>query len=111
MAWEQGPRGKPYYSRTLRIGGKRVRQYLGSGPAAHAAATADTLNRAERRARIASRHNEQARLREMDELVRRLFKLAGLVADATLVAGGFFKHGGEWRRLRSDGGRHGTDPR
>src|SRR5262245_35779696 len=110
MAWEQGPRGKPYYSRTRRIGHKRVREYFGSGPAAHAAAAADALNRAERRARIASRHNEQARLREMDELVRRLFELAGLIADAALVTGGYARHGGEWR-TRSDGRRDRTEAR
>jgi hypothetical protein len=104
MAWEQGPRGKPFYTRTRRVGSKRVREYLGSGPAAQAAAAADAVKRAERRARIESCHKEQARLREMDELVRRLFKLAGLVADATLVAGGFFKHGAEWRSRNH--GRH-----
>ena len=110
MAWEQGPRGKPYYSRTLRLGGKRVRQYLGSGPAAHAAAAADARKRAERRARIESRHNEQARFHAVDGLVLQLFELAGLIADAALVTGGYYKHGGEWRS-RSHGRRDGTDPR
>src|SRR5262245_39546918 len=108
MAWEQGRRGKPYYTRTRRVASGRVREYLGHGPAAHAAAAADALNRAERRARIESRHKEQARLREMDELVLELFELAGLIADAALVTGGYYKHGGEWR-LRSDGRRDRTE--
>src|SRR5262245_53144656 len=105
MAWEQGLRGKPFYTRTRRVGGKRVREYLGSGPAAHAAAAADALKRAERRARTEACHKEEARLREVDELVRRLFKLASLVADATLAAGGYVKHGSEWRSRGN--GRHG----
>ena len=101
MAWEQGPRGKAYYTRTRRVAGRRVREYLGSGPAAHAAAAADALKRAQQRARADARRQEQARLREVDGLVLRLCELAGLVADATLVACGLHKHGGEWR------GRHG----
>jgi len=107
MPWEQGSRGKPYYTRTHRIGGKRVREYLGSGPAAHAAAAADALKRAERRARIEDRHKEQARLHAVDGMVLELFELAGLIADAALVTGGYYKHGGEWR-LRSDGRRDRT---
>jgi hypothetical protein len=97
MAWEQGPRGKPFYTRTRRIGGKRVREYLGSGPAAQAAAAADALKRAERRARIEGCHKEQVRLRAVDGLVLQLFELAGLIADAALVTRGYYKHGGEWR--------------
>ena len=103
MGWEQGPRGRPYYTRTLRVGGRRVRQYLGSGERGRAAAAADALKRAQRRARADARRQEQARLREVDGLVLRLFELVCLVADTALVAGGYHRHGGEWR---SRYGRH-----
>ena len=101
MAWEQGPRGRSYYTRTVRAGGKRVREYLGSGPRAQAAAQADALRRAEREAHAAALREERARLREADAAVLQLFELADLVASAALAAEGFHRHGGEWR------GRHG----
>ena len=107
MGWEQGPRGRSFYTRTLRRGGRRVRQYLGSGPQAQAEAEADALRRARRRAEAAARRRERDRLAEVDGLVLQLFDEAGLVASAVLAASGLHKHGGEWRRAR----RHGGDER
>ena len=103
MGWEQGPRGRPFYTRTLRVGGRRVRQYLGSGPQAQAEAEADALRRAQRQAQAAARRRERDRLAEADGLVRRLFDEAGLVASAVLAASGFHKHGGQWRAKRHGG--------
>jgi hypothetical protein len=103
MAWEQGPRGQKYYTRTLRAGGRRVRQYLGSGPQAQAAAAADALRRAERQAQAAACRRERDRLREADGLVLELFEMANLVASAALVASGHHRHGGEWRAKRHGG--------
>jgi hypothetical protein len=97
MPWEtRGGRGR-YYTRTRKIGGHRRREYVGCGPQAHAAAQADALQRAEREAQAAALREERARLREADAAVLQLFQLAGLVATAALVAGGFHRHGGEWR--------------
>ena len=108
MAWEQGSRGKRYYTRTLRAAdGRRVRQYLGSGPQAQAASAADALRRAERQAQAAARRRERDRLAEVDGLVLKLFEAASLVASAALVASGHHRHGGEWRRDK----RHGGDGR
>ena len=106
MAWEQGPRGRPFYTRTLRIGGRRVRQYLGSGPQAQAEAEADALRRAQRQAQAAARRRERDRLRAVDGLVLELFEAASLVASAALAASGYHKHGGQWRNRR-----HGGDSR
>ena len=107
MGWEQGPRGRPFYTRTLRVGGRRVREYLGSGPRAQAAAEADGLRRAQRQAEAAARRRERDRLAEADGLVLQLFDEAGLVASAALVASGHHRHGGVWRRDK----RHGGDGR
>jgi hypothetical protein len=97
MPWEtRGGRGR-YYTRTRKVGGHRRREYVGCGPQAHAAAQADALRRAEREAQAAALREEQSRLREMDSAVLELFELAGLVATAALVAGGFHRQGGEWR--------------
>ena len=102
---------KRYFYRHVRIGGRPRRQYAGAGPAAELLAAEDAQRRAERRACAEARRQEQARCRAVDGLVLQLFELAGLIADAALVTRGYHKHGGEWRRLRSDGRRDGADPR
>ena len=103
MSWEQGPRGRKYYTRTRRVGGRCVREYLGSGLLAQAAAEADAVRRAERQAQAAARRRERDRLAEADGLVLQLFKAAGLVASAVLAASGLHRHGGEWRAKRHGG--------
>ena len=107
MSWEQGPRGRKYYTRTRRVAGRCVREYLGGGPQAQAAAAADALRRAERQAQAAARRQEMERLRAVDGLVLELFEMANLVASAALVASGHHRHGGVWRRDK----RHGGDGR
>ena len=106
MSWEQGPRGRKYYTRTRRVAGRCVREYLGGGPQAQAAAAADALRRAQREAQAAARRRERDRLREVDGLVLQLFEATSLVASAALVASGHHRHGGEWRAKR-----HGGDER
>ena len=103
MSWEQGPRGRKYYTRTRRVGGRCVREYLGNGPQAQAASAADALRHAQRQAQAAARRQEMERLRAVDGLVLELFEMASLVASAALVAGGFHKHGGQWRNRRYGG--------
>jgi hypothetical protein len=107
MSWEQGPRGRKYYTRTRRVGGRCVREYLGGGLEARTASAADALRHAERQAQAAARRQEMERLRTADGLVLELFEAASLVASAALLTSGFRRHGGEWRRDR----RHGRDGR
>src|SRR5262245_43881874 len=106
MAWQQVGRRR-YYYRNRCIQGRSVRRYVGTGPAAELAAAADDLRRLERAIAARERAAEQARVREADRAVRQLFELAGLVADAALLARGYHKHGGEWRGRH--GGNHAVD--
>ena len=101
---------KRYFYRHVRIGGRPRRQYIGGGQAGVLAAAEDELRRTERRARAEACRQEQARCRAVDGLVLQLFELAGLIADAALVIGGYHKHGGEWRS-RNHGRYDRTDPR
>jgi hypothetical protein len=105
MAWERVG-SKSYYYRSERVAGRPVRRYVGTGPVAELAAAADDLRRLERAVAARQRQAEQARIREADRVVLRLFTLAGLVASAALVTRGFYKHGGEWRCRH--GGDHAT---
>jgi hypothetical protein len=97
MGWDRGR----YCTRSRKVRGRVVRQYVGAGPLGELVAELDAWGRAERAARAAAWRAEQARLQGLDELVSELNDLADLAARAALVAAGFRRHKrGEWRRQR-----------
>jgi hypothetical protein len=110
MAWEtRRPGGPRYYTRTRRLGGGRWRrEYLGTGPKAAAAASADARERAGRQAQAAERRAERLRQQETDALLRELDQAVDVLVHAALLAGGLHKHGGEWRRSHGSGSRGAT---
>ena len=104
MAWE-AVNGRRYYYRTLRVGGRPRRVYVGAAgsPAAELAAAADHLRRLGREAAARERHAEQARHQEVEAPLRALCELTDVLARAALVAVGYHRHGGEWRRCHGTG--------
>ena len=102
MAWEtrKGSSGR-YYTRSHTVGGRTVREYVGTGEKARQIADGDAARRtAEReyRERIMA---EQARYREADDAL----KIYCLAVDATLRSAlevaGYHQHDrGEWRKRR-----------
>jgi hypothetical protein len=99
MAWEQRS-DRRYYYRKVRRGGRVVSEYLGGGLIAQCAANLLSEEREEREAERQAGRERRAELeaidRGLDEMVRQARQLA---ADA-LVAAGYHRHGGEWRRRR-----------
>ena len=108
MSWERRQRGGLYYTRTRKVNGRQVREYIGSGPAGELAAALDAQRRAERQARLEQRREErreeEARLEAADATLVGLCGGSDLLARAALLAAGFREHRGEWRRAR-----HGPD--
>ena len=102
MAWEA--RGsRRYYTRSKRVNGRVVREYVGAAgaPAAELAAAADGLRRLGREAAARERHAEQARHREAEAPLVRLCALSDALTRAALLAAGFHQHHrGQWRRRR-----------
>lgn len=98
MAWNNDR----YYTRSKRVNGRIVREYVGTGPHADLVAKLDALNRERRaieraEARAAEDRiigDEQAR----EQLVDDLDNLADLVAAAALLEAGFHLHKREWRK-------------
>ena len=92
MGWEER-RGRLYYYRSVREG-KRVRkEYGGGGALGQLLAQLDELGRLQRK-------EERERLERSTGFLRELEEAAEILTRAQLLAAGFHKHKGEWRRLR-----------
>ena len=99
MGWEER-RGRPYYYRSVREG-KRVRkEYVGGGALGQLLAQIDELKRLQRKEEEASWREEQERLQRNAGFLRELEEAAEILTRAELLAAGFHKHKGEWRRKR-----------
>jgi hypothetical protein len=93
MAWET-LRGCRFYTRTRRVHGRVIREYVGTGPRAEEAAAADE---ARRRQQFADR----AALEALDADAAELDALAELFAHAALLVAGYRQHDrGQWRKRR-----------
>jgi len=99
MGWEDR-RGKKYYYRKRRIGGRVVSQYLGAGPAAEAASALDELTRQAQEEKRDLFRQERERQRAIDQEVDRVCLLTRHLIYAALLLNGYHMHRGEWRRRR-----------
>ena len=104
MAWEKRKRGGAYYTRSRKVDGIVVRQYVGAGVRGEIAARMDAKERQRREAEAAAWREEREHLEELAILVDELCEAVETVARATLLAAGFRQHKrGEWRRRRDQG--------
>lgn len=94
MSWERRTRGGLYYTRSWRIGGRIVREYVGTGDRAERAAQLDAMRRAAARDASAMIDEISPALRDADRAIRALTR-------AVLTRAGYHQHHrGEWRRQR-----------
>lgn len=100
MAWEQRERGGPYYYRSLRYGGTVYKAYFGAGEAARRLAEAYDEERLTREIARKREQEKIARLEDAAALVLEVCDAAGILTRAHLVASGYHRHNGEWRRAR-----------
>jgi hypothetical protein len=101
MAWERRERGGLYYTRSKKVDGEVVREYIGSGLLGQFAAMEDERQREEKRQRAAFEREERERLEEALAPVEELDEAAEVLARAALLAGGYHRHKrGEWRKRR-----------
>lgn len=104
MPWERRQRGALYYYQNVRVGGLPRKKYLGTGEEAAAQAERDAAVRQQRQALREAVRAEQLQVEAAETALRDLQGMATLLTRAMLMAAGFYKHRGQWRRRYA---RHG----
>jgi hypothetical protein len=101
MGWDRGR----YYTRSTKVNGRVVREYIGTGRAAELAAQLDALERERRRRHADALRRQKEELSALDAAMRALAERTDLAARAALLAAGYRQHKrGEWRRRRGQAG-------
>jgi hypothetical protein len=104
MGWETRRGSGHYYTRSRKVNGRIIREYVGSGLVAELAARQDAEARAQRLAERERLQHEAARWASASTPLKELGQLLDGLTAATLIAAGYHQHHrGAWRKRR-----HGT---
>ena len=101
MSWETRRGRGRYYTRSYRVGGKIVREYVGCGLVGEVLAEGDEILRAERA--LIRQHQQALRRRELtvEDTVAEACRRADRLMASALEAAGYHRHArGEWRKKR-----------
>jgi len=99
--WESRQRGGLYYTRSRKVNGQVVREYVGTGILGELAARMDVEDRQRREEEEAAWREERERLEELASSVDELCEGIETITRAAFLAAGFRRHNrGEWRRPR-----------
>jgi len=99
MGWEQR-RGRSYYYRKVREGGRVRSEYVGSGIVAQICAGHDEDKRRDRQARQAADHATRQAEAVIDRQLRDAESALVAITRATLLSAGYHMHKGQWRKKR-----------
>lgn len=101
MAWETRQRGGLYYTRSRRVNGRVVREYIGCGPVAELIAEADQAQIAQREAGRAELQATVAHFQSLEAPLDALGQQCRDLARIALQDAGYHQHHrGEWRKRR-----------
>ena len=97
MGWKR-INGREYYYRCERVEGRVETTYLGAGELGRLSEILDAELRAEREAEREAVRVEWEEAAAEERAVSAWFDGVQAVADAAMLAAGFYKHKGQWRR-------------
>ncbi len=102
MSWESRPgTTRRYYTRSRKVNGQIIREYVGTGAQAEHAAAGDHAQRQRRRTTHRQRQAEAQAWNVLVDQSAAVARVCGEVFIATLVTAGYHQHArGEWRRRR-----------
>ena len=92
--------GRSYYYRTHRDGKKVRKLYVGAGELAYIASQLDEAKRRKREQEAACFRETQERLEREAAFLGELEEVTKILTRAHLIAAGYHKRRGEWRRER-----------
>jgi hypothetical protein len=99
MGWKT-IKGRRYYYKSEREGGRVKTTYFGAGESGLLMSLLQLEDRAEREAEREKRQADKEEFETEEKAVAEWFDDVQAVADAAIVAAGFHKHKGQWRRKR-----------
>ena len=100
MGWKT-INGRRYYYKSERDGGRVKTTYFGAGESGLLISLMASEDRAEREAEREQRQAERDESEAEEEAVAELFDGVQAVANAAMIAAGYHKHKGQWRRKRT----------
>jgi hypothetical protein len=92
--------GNVYYYRSIRDGDRVRKVYVGAGETARVSHEKDVLGRTGRKARREREKEDLERLEALAAPVLEVSEAGEILARAHLVAAGYHRHKGEYRRAR-----------
>jgi hypothetical protein len=100
VAWERRGGDEVYYYKIERQGGRVRKRYIGNGELAHIIAHAEETRRRAWAERKAKERTELDEARSLASAGDELYEAVEVLAVAEMVAAGFHRHKGQWRRRR-----------
>jgi hypothetical protein len=100
MAWKT-INGRRYYYKSERVGGRVESTYFGAGEAGTLMASIMAFDREGREAERDKLREERCEFDAEEKAVSEWFDGVQAVADSAMIAAGFHKHKGQWRRKRA----------
>jgi hypothetical protein len=104
MSWDRKRRGgkRGYFYRSVRVNGRSVKQYIGTGAAAELIADLEAEKHETRRIACETWLRESTVLEANELTAREVKALTALLVHATMLVRGYYFHHGEWRRRRRE---------
>jgi hypothetical protein len=99
MSWETRANGKRYYTRSRRVNGRIVREYVGGGSIGELSEQMDAIEREERQQRAETIREAKAERDRFDELLTEFETVTDNIGRGLLIAAGYHQHNrSEWRK-------------
>ena len=98
MSWEMRERGGPYYTRSRRVNGYQIREYIGGGIRGQEAAAFDAEERERRTEERRAWQQTKAKVAKMEREMRHYDAVCKTAVAHALDAVGYYNRRGEWRR-------------